>query len=193
MLGRNVYTFQRYGYDQGVTFSFAGGTGFLSGVVTCNGISTINYGPGSVAMPNVSEFTNLFDQYKVLNCTVEFRPRFSEIDGAVASTMPTIHWIYDIDDATAPGGMSDLMERTRVRSARLIRPVRLTMWRPTVASPIYQSAIATSYGPRTRPWIDVNNSSVPHYGIKWVMQGSPGTSLIFDVRVRWKFMCKNPR
>lgn len=186
----DTFKFRRHAFDQNVNFA-TDVNGQLFGSIQCNGITSINYLVGSVNMPNLTEFTTLFDQYKLLTFTVEFRPRFSEAPVNLV-LLPTMYWIHDKDDATAITA-SQMMEHARVRSQRMNRPVFITVKFPTIMQPVYQSAVSTSYAPRKTIWLDMANSSVPHYGVKYFIQGGASTSYTFDVRVHWTFLCKHQR
>lgn len=193
-MNTNVHIFRRYGFiqKQGILFNVAGEA---YGVIYANGLTSIYYyGSNSVAMPSLSEFTSLFDQYKILSFSIEFRPKFTEIDGATNNlALPTIYWVHDTDSMTTPSTMSELMERKNVHVRRLHRPVRITVKFPCVSVPVYQSAIATSYQPKRAAWIDMNNVNVPHLGVHWGMIGPVSGGFDFDIRVSWTFCCKNQR
>lgn len=191
MVSRGIHRFRRFAFDQTVNFT-TNISGQLFGCIFANGISSINYGVGSVSMPSVTEFTTLFDQYKLMSYTVEFRPRFTSVDLA-GPYLPTIYFVHDTDSYTAPGTMSELMERRNVRAIRLSKTAYMTVKFPCVQNMVYQSAVSTSYGPRRGPWLDMTNYGVPHAGILWAIQGGTEASYKFDVRVRWNFLCKNQR
>lgn len=185
-----VHRFRRAGFSiqQGIATN---SDGYAYGSVVANGITDIN----GFQMPNLSEFTSLYDQYKILNFTYELTPRWSGLDISGDNTpgLPTIYWVYDVDDSTALTNITQLMERPNVRKRVIKGAVRLTVKYPSVAAMIYRTATTTGYTARKSPWIDMIDPIVPHYGIKWVIAGSASTTYTFDVRVTWNFLCKNPR
>lgn len=192
---RGIHYFSRYGFYGQVTMALPAVTGQYFGVSLCRGITDIYVDPvAGISLPGATEFTNLFDQYKVLSYTVEFRPRYSGTDYAYTPNngIPTIYWIYDQDDS-ALLSVNALMEHPYVRSAQLIKPVRITVKYPCVAAEVYSSAIATGYQTRKAPWLDCNSNGVAHYGFKYMVQGQPGTNVMMDIRVKWNLAFKNPR
>lgn len=187
---RNVYRFQRASFTpQWAPTTNAEGYYFNS--VVANGILNIN----GFTMPNISDFSNLFDQYKILSYSLELIPRWSGLDisGDNAPGLPTIYWIYDMDDSTAPSTISELMERPKVRKRVMKGPTMLYVKYPCVAGMVYRSTTTTGYSAKRSPWIDMNDSNVPHYGIKYAIVGTGTTTYTFDVKVTWNFMCKNVR
>lgn len=195
LVSRNIHYFSRYGFYGQATMSLPAVTGQYFGVCFARGLTDIYADPvAGIVMPSSSEFTTLFDQYKILSYTVEFHPRYNGTDFAYTPNngIPTIYWIYDQDDV-ALLTQAALMEHQYVRSARLTKPIRITVKYPCVAAEVYQSAVTTGYQTRKAPWIDCNSSTVPHYGIKYMVQGQPNSSVIMDIRVKWRLALKNPR
>lgn len=196
---RNLHYFSRYSYTQAPLSSFTtNANGQKFGVVYAQGLEAIQTTIGGLVSMTYSDFTNLFDVYKLLSFTVEFHPRFTGRDVAYGAgsvpDIPTIYYVYDIDDSNTPGSADEIMQHQRVYTRRLDRPVRITCKSPCVASTIYGS-VASNYGPKRAPWIDMASSGTPHYGIKYMIQGvaSRDYSSFFDIRVKWNFVCKNPR
>lgn len=169
------------------------------GVAYAKGLVTMYTTMYSMNMPNYTEFTSLFDQYKILSYTIELRPRFNGRDAAygagTVADIPTIYYIYDKDDATAFTTPDQIMQCQKVYSRRLDKPVYITVKYPTIADEIYSSALVTGYAPRKAPFIDCTYDQVAHYGIKFMIQGLPSRAYgeLFDIRVKWRFACKNPR
>lgn len=171
-------------------------SGYFFGSIFANGLESINYAPSStVAMPNYSEFTSLFDQYKIINYTVEIIPRWTGLDisGDNSPGLPTIYWLYDTDDSTVPSSISDMMERPYVHKRVIRSTIKLFVRYPCIASMLYRTAVTTGYSAKRSPWIDINDSNVPHMGIKYAIVGTASTNYTFDVKVNWNFACKNPR
>lgn len=196
----NVYRFNRSSYNGAPQTSFTtDANGQFFGVFIGQGLSSVFTSNVVLSMPNITEFTTLFDQYKILSYSVTFIPRFDSRDTAygpgTVADIPTIYWVTDQDDATIPTTANQLMEHPKVRYARMNRPVTLTILHPCIADSIYSSAVVTGYATRKAPWIDCNSASVQHFGIKYFIQGPPNrdyTSL-FDVKSETRFLVKNPR
>lgn len=192
MVPTRAYYFQRSGLlvNSSITTG-ADGKGYGSAYAA--GLTAV----ANITIPDNVEFTQLFDQYKILSYTAEYMPRWDSVDTAQTSgfgvMMPTFHWVYDMDDATIPTTVEELMTRPYCKSVPINKPIRITVKNPCVAGMIYQSGVATSYSPRKSPWVDCNNNSVPHYGYKFCVTGKPTTTYTFDVKVTIRLMMKNVR
>lgn len=199
---RNVYYFSRYSFYQAPQVALTlDGNGQFAGTIFSQGIELMYTDISSVSMINRGEFTSLFDCYKILSYTVELRPRFdsgnvTEATGSVFTNdfLPTIYWIHDVDDGSY-ATMSELMEHPKVRSAVLNKPVYLTVKYPTVKQITDQPQVSYGRTVSKSGWIDCNSYQVPHYGIKYVIQGRANTDYkgCFDIRVKWRLAFKNPQ
>lgn len=188
----NVHYFTRFAHTS-TTLSMNALGQVLSGI-QCNGISDCTTGTsaGGISMPSHTEFTNLFDKYKLLSFTVEFIPKYDSNNIGGQYNLPVIYYKYDSDDSTAPATISELMECAKVRRWVLNRPLKLHCKYPCVAASLY-NGLTTAYGVKRSPWIDLAYPAVPHYGIKFVGIGSPSTNYQIDIRITWRFACMNSR
>jgi len=127
------------------------------------------------AVANYTEFTNLYDQYKITGIKATFQlennPDASAIlnNGAVANSnnfFPRIWYYVDNNDSTAPA-LIDCKQHVKVRH-RVLRPnaMMTVFFKPAVLNQVYQSALTSGYEAKTNQWISTANSSVPHYGLK---------------------------
>lgn len=154
-------------------------------------------------LPNATEFTNLFDQYKILKAKISFVPGgnmalISPLSG-VSSSFGFGRFLsaIDYDDATAPADENTLLQYEQP-NLKITSPMRThTRYiNPKVLAAIYQSAISTSYESRKAPWLDVGNPSVPHYGLKvWVNAplSTVAASITYNVYLTLTFATKNVR
>lgn len=197
---RNHHFFTRYGFSKSITLGMdANGQRF--GSVYSMGFQSLYWNPtgGQIDMANYSEFSALFDQYKVHSYTFEIIPRFDNANillstaNTVADFLPTIYWFFDTDDATVPSDSTEVMQRPHLRRALLKKPISITVKYPCVAASMYNTAITTGYSSKRSPWIDINSPAVPHYGLKLFIQGRANTEYVVDVRCKWRVSFKNPR
>lgn len=146
-------------------------------------------------LPNSSEFTALYDQYRMNYVKYHFVIRgFSTgtleyINSQVGAPMAIA--AVDRDDATAPSadqaGMDSIREY-RYSKATAFTPERRTFtmaWKPSVLSEMYRSP-TSAYSPVYNKWIDCQTPGVPHYGLKGVFQiplGIANISADFDIDV----------
>lgn len=146
-------------------------------------------------VPNVSEFTTLYDQYMITGVKVKLVPRASSSDANTGEKLGNMISVIDYDDSTNLASIDEYMQRVNKRITR-DNVTHIRFLRPCVASMVYQSAFATAYGPK-RMRLDMTNSQVPHFGLKlyWDNGAWPVTdgTKKFDVYLTYYFTCYNVR
>lgn len=150
---------------------------------------------------NVSEITNLFDNYRIKNVIVKVMPQFNSSDVLIGATgyaaLPTMHYTIDQDDATIPSNRTAVLENSYCKSVRLDRPFSI------VIKPRAQNVIATTAGAASGgmlpsgQWLDSATQTVPHYGLKFwmddwntVTSASPSQPCVKFI-VTYTLECKN--
>lgn len=159
-------------------------------------------------LPNVSEFTTLFDQYTiryvkwylVLRSTGTSMVE-SAVNGSIG--MPNLIVVRDYDDATVPAssnvGYDELREFNKAKTFCFTaerRCFRIGI-KPAVLSEVYRSGVATSYVPKFNQRIDCVTADVPHFGLRYVIQ-VPTTALLtyavtFDIYATFYLAMSNVR
>lgn len=121
--------------------------------------------------PEYTEFTSLFDEYRICALEVTFKPKFNmmTVTSPTAVVTPLLYTAIDYDDATVPASAAELEEYQTCVVTNFNRSVKRTIV-PKNATAVYQSTTATSYGV-ARPWLDCAYASVPYYGLKAVVEG----------------------
>lgn len=124
------------------------------------------------SLPNYTEFTSLFDQYRILEAIVSFVPYSTTSSSSTeASAFPGIigTWI-DYDDSNLPANLQegqqyDTYQKSNATASfsRVVKP------RSAVAS---YSGTFTSYDNIYGQWHDANSPGVQHYGLKLCITGS---------------------
>lgn len=177
--GVSIGTPQLGGNTNNMNFGSATASGGLvAGLfdVPCASFFTLN------DVISYSDFTVLFDQYRIKKVTLTFRittMATSAAPGAGAAvtadnllTNPTIFWFVDQDDSIAPT-TADMRERMGVRSRQLLpgRPVTLTVNRPRVDTVVFNAVGGSAAVGLGKPsqWFDISQTNIPHQGIKWMI------------------------
>lgn len=142
-----------------------------------------------VDVPNVTEFTNLFDQYKIDGVKIHFLPRGNTAEVGTNQGIVKFFSAIDYDDITAPGSINDILQYENVKTTRSTQDHSRYI-KPKVAGLAYQTAVGNAYMPK-RGWIDCANTTVEHYGIKWALQQLPAGSQTFDIKVDYYLSFKN--
>lgn len=154
-------------------------------------------------LPGVSDFTNLFDQYKINGAKISYVPTLSEgilnpITNQVAVLgYSRLHSAIDYDDSSTPTSEDQLLEYGSHKATNPFQ-THTRYLKPKVLQEIYRSSLATSYAPRGSMFIDLATTDVPHYGLKvWCSApNSPAAtanSISYKVYVTLYFTCKNVR
>lgn len=144
------------------------------------------------ACPNVSEFTNLYDQYQIKGVKISLIPRYTMTQsGAPLAAIGNVWSALDYDDASAPTSVDQLLQYQNVKRTQMNR-VHSRFLRPCIANEIFNTGIATAYAPKRNTWIDCTSDTVEHYGIKlWIDSSQAGVT--FDVQVKFYLAFKNVR
>lgn len=150
------------------------------------------------SLPNYTEFTNLFDQYRINGVRVKiiFTKNESTTNTSVTTNLiPIMGTCIDYDNASAPINVNEVLQYETARVHRMDKPI-VRFLRPKVDQALYSGAF-TSYG-NMRTWIDSDSPTVQHYGLKWYTDGTGGGSVLgttvigyFTVYVTMYIACKN--
>jgi len=140
-----------------------------------------NYRLGGVsiyndAIPNASEFTNLYDQWKLVDVVIRFDYTTNILSNSgVAYSPPLILFASDYDD---PGdaAVTDLLQypemSTHCFNTNGYKPLILKL-KPRPLRDVAGSGVATSYSPmEVIPFIRTSEFSTPHYGLKCALQSN---------------------
>jgi len=173
-----VYKFKRSTFNEAVynvsAANVAAGVGFNLNLV-----------------PNASEFTTLFDQYRIDKIVWTLMPRGNSAEQGTNNLNTKVFTVIDYDDETAPANLNVLMQYPNVKCTTLAQNHRRTLV-PKFATQQFISAVATGYGARTG-WLDCDNSNIPHYGLKLWIQNPISGSQIIDIKTDFYLSFKGVR
>lgn len=131
-------------------------------------------------LPDVSDFLNLFDQYKIISCKVSLRPWqttvFADVAKPTNGALNTIVYsVLDYDDnATLTAnnlGVQKMREYQTFKETIFLKnkPVVRSI-KPHIAMAAYGAGVFTSYANTKAGWIDMASPSVSHYGMKFMFE-----------------------
>lgn len=181
MLKRDkVYTFARSGSFGQVT---ASNLGFSSAI----SVSLSQF-------PNSTDFTNLFEQYRIIQLTYNFIPVVGLGSGAI-SHPPLQTWI-DQDDSSVPVGFEGFQTET-FRSTPQGKVVERVL-RPQLSQDglTTTTSIPTGYSaPPTNLWVDDAYPTVLYYGLKCAVAPSTQTdgAPLWSINIRAVIQCRRPK
>ncbi|QGF19385.1 capsid protein [Antarctic virus COCH21_111] len=190
-------------------------TGCIAYVLSTSG-TPITYGTLTMVarlsdLPSYTEFTNLFDQYRINSVTIKMYS-FSTASSTGAAVNPTlsqtsalVHSIIDYDDTIAPtgsdSGINDFRQFPSYRCRQMVNGTGKPLtyrFKPHLAASVYGTGAFTSYKNEKFGWIDSNSPGVDGYGFKAVVElPSLGASYAYTfftkVEVSYNLSFRNPR
>lgn len=152
-------------------------------------------------LPNASEFTALFDQYRIKALKWHLIPKQGmgvmqavPTAGGLQPIMPKIYTVVDYDDAAPPTSIDEMLQYQNVKITRA-NQWHSRYFKPAIADEVYATGITTGYGMRQNAWLDCNSSLIEHYGIKvFVEEGNAQTPRWdFDIVCKFYMEFKNVR
>lgn len=160
-------------------------------------------------LPGVIEFSDLYDRYKLTTVVLKFRiinnPDATwPLNGAPAATngitnwFPRLFYCKDYDDSSAES-LGALRERSKTKMV-VMRPNKYhkIVVKPAVTVQTYRTTTTTGYSPSWNQWIDMAQTNVPFYGLKYVLDCSgidPSDTQPFKLEIekQYFFTCKDVR
>lgn len=125
-------------------------------------------------LPAVTEFTNLYEEYKISRITIDFMPIATHLmiqpTGALPNLGPVIYHALDPTNVVAPGSYDDLFQNSDCKWNLMSKQFRRS-WVPHYADTIASTALLSGYKPVTG-FISTGYPDVPHYGFKFYINGS---------------------
>lgn len=163
-----------------------------------------SYSPGSTTtsiggtvvyndpLPNVTDFANLFDQYRIQKVTVRFDIAIGLQNSALTPGyyLPRINYVPDYDDSASALNV-DLLQYPQFQIHDFMRDGYTPLmfeFSPVPLVDIAGAGIATTYGPmKTAPWLRTSSMTTPHYGTKMVIdfQGAVSNVAIPMIMTVW--------
>lgn len=119
-------------------------------------------------VPNASEFTNLFDLYRIKKITVEIFTSFTDnlaVSPGVIS-MPVVHIANDYN-STGSYALSDILQYPQMHTYQLgAKPIKWSFYPHVRADVLTDITIPTSSSAMQEisPWLDTSSSNILHLG-----------------------------
>lgn len=158
-------------------------------------------------LQNTSDFTNLFEFYRISFVKLFFRLETDvSAQAATSARYPLLTSYNDFDDVIAPTTIQQFNERMNKKATflvpgravvRTVRPAILqeiarTPNGITVVKPLWKQWLPCTYVTAAAPTTPVV-SDVQHLGMKYVIQHWTTTNYVVSVQVRYYIQCKGAR
>lgn len=170
---------------------------FYENIITVDNVNNYSNSWGFTLgmLPNSADFTNLYDEYCITKAVLKFIPKISQAtlsNGAtVANSMLTqMHTAIDYDDSNSLPTATALSEITQYQSHRMSRG---NQTHARVLVPKVEVTGSTGQYPKAYQWIDCDNTTVLHNGVKVVIPKLPvaSTLIYYDAMITLYFKCRN--
>lgn len=143
-------------------------------------------------LPNYTEFTSLFDQYRIIEVEVRFIPYAgNSACGPYGYSKPDLLVVADYDDATPPATTAGLLQYENLQIVHGNAPLTVRV-RPHAALAAYSGAF-TSYANVEHMWMDSGSPNVQHYGVKYSLTQAQGATDLstYQPWATYKIACRN--
>lgn len=151
-------------------------------------LSNINPTFGSINfslndLPNYTEFTSLYDMYKINAVTVTFIPQMTENVSAVTLNNPYANTRFysciDYNDNSPPTTIDEVRQYQNCKVTSILRMHKRYIYKPKVLD---------AGGYTFSPWISTAFPSNNYYGLKYAVESTQATgALTFEFKIEAKF------
>jgi len=129
-----------------------------------------------------ASLANLFDQYKFDLVEIIIKPSNSGVDLHAAASPnqinPQVIAVLDFDDSTPLTSIAAARQYDNAVVFMGAEGVHIRIV-PAVTPAVYSGGAFTGYGVTGPMWLDCNSNTVPHYGVKFAVQGLSTASTEF--------------
>jgi hypothetical protein len=147
------------------------------------GVDTLTaYSFALTTVPDSGDFTGLYDQYRILQISVEFLPTSQSGGGPLLTAI-------DYDDAGTPPSVNELLSHSTLMKVAPGSGIVRT-FQPRIAVAAY-SGVFTSFAQLTSPWLDNASNGILHYGLKAAIPTVVGNANQWFVSGTMVIQCRN--
>lgn len=148
-------------------------------------------------LPNYTEFTALFDQYRIKGVSFKLIPRYNVVPQTSGNPLLPTQVMSVLDyDGTGPNTLTAIRQYQTLRTTRNTS-IHKRYFKPAILQMVYESSTTTAYGPKWNQWIDCNNDTVPHYGLygicPQIASGVSDAEYFYDLEAVYYIQCKTVR
>ena len=143
-----------------------------------------------INLPNMSEFTNLFDQYKIDSIDIEIFYQSNFVNSGMDYTDPILHIVNDYD-SSGSFNLADINQYPNVKSYAL-SPGKKIKWKvkPQFKGDVLTDSGVTSSSVSTQNgWMDTTGTNILGYGTRFYIDsiGNNVNNRIGRVSIRFKY------
>ena len=132
-----------------------------------------------------THYKSLFEYYRIDKVVIEFRykgastPAYTSVPATTAGAQPAynqeikneinpvLYFKVDHNDTTADS-LNTMKESMRTREHQFSndKPNFSIQIKPAILAEAYKTALSSAYRPKWKQWLSMDDSNVPHYGLK---------------------------
>lgn len=143
---------------------------------------------------NSTDFTNLFDQFRINYVVIKFWLRIDpSAQAAGSASFPKLYWVRDKNSTTVLS-QNEMRERADCKIVVMNpnRPVVMKFKPNLLTQQLYTAVGTSSYTPAYNQWIDAKTSAATfYYGALWNIDDLTNTNYKVDIESTYYFQCKN--
>lgn len=154
-------------------------------------------------LPNVSELSALYDQYKLIQVEMQFVPSTTlSFQGTPYDCNTTMFLLNDFDDDVVPTSLDTLLQSGRTHMTQLTRNGSSVKWsvKPRVTGAVASGSGAGAVVNTKAVWLDMGSTTTKHFGTKIAIRrlnqtglAANNPSFAFDTYATYHVLLKNPR
>lgn len=182
----------------GTPVIYQGAEGTMGAIVAAGapfGTNNVGFGLGFIFklfhVHNHTEFTNLFDSFRVIGIQAKVDYMSSNQGGAPAyQTLPDLNYCHDYDDGTPPPTQVTVQQYQGSRCFKLTAERTKTIYfKPKVLNTVYAGPLFTAYSnPMNAPWCDCTSPEIEFYGLKMYIDNyNANLNGMPPIRIQFKY------
>lgn len=169
----------------------------LAGVNQTSAIQHLSYQFKLSDLPNYTELTNLYDQYKIKSVQLKFVPTVTGSDmnpQATSVALPSIHSVLDFSDATALTSLNDYLQYSTYKQTAPLKTHKRFIYPKQLQYAQDQSTGLSALADVKNIWVRSESPNINHLGCK-VMIPAASTSFAFqfEVYATYYVLCKQTK
>ena len=144
-------------------------------------------------LPNYTEFTALFDQYRINKLVVRYVPNHNSSEVGATKALMEFNSVLDFNDQVAPTALTQLYEYANWRMTRG-NAIHTRVFTPAVLSLVATTSAIAYQGDQSKwkQWLATSQTDIEHYGIKYAIGATQAAGdMYFTPYVTAYFSCKS--
>ena len=142
-------------------------------------------------VPNSSDFTNLFDQYRIDSVEMTIISSSTNSSTATPTTGEPVIWLFnDLDDAVAPTSVGQFLEREGLRTISFgDHNVKKHRVYPRITVSAFQGVLPAYAAGGKYQWLDIAYPDIKYFGTKMYYDNSgvANNTVIANVTILFKY------